>query len=115
MGVDQEEIREAGVIRHEDIFCCGATCKRAFVHAMGKHEEELVEFGRQGVALVPPRRGLKAPCPLCRYAFMASADTDITDLIGYYGRVRQLYVDDEKITLRITPSRILLSSQVVIA
>jgi hypothetical protein len=33
---------------------------------------------------------------------MTSAGTDIVDFIVYYPRVRQLYVDDGKITLRMT-------------
>jgi hypothetical protein len=112
-GVDREEVREAEDDQAQGFLLLRAKWKWVLVHAVVKHEEELVEFGRQDVELVPLKRVLKGLCPLSRLAFMASADTDIADLIGYYGRARQLYVDDEKITLRITPSRILLAPQVV--
>jgi hypothetical protein len=45
--------------------------------------------------VVPLERVLEALCPPTRPAFTASAGTDIADLIDYYGRVRQLPVDDE--------------------
>ena len=65
------------------------------VHAVVKHEEELAEFKRQGIELVPLERVLEALCPPTRPAFTASAGTDIAGLIEYYRRVRQLPVDDE--------------------
>lgn len=83
------------MIKHRDFFCPGAAWKRMLVHAVVKHEEELAEFERQGIELVPLERVLEALCPPTRPAFTTSAGTDIADLIDYYGRARQLSVDDE--------------------
>jgi len=71
------------------------TSRRVLVHAVVKHEEELAEFRRQGIELIALESVLEALCPPTRPAFTASAGTDIADLIEYYGRVRQLPVDDE--------------------
>lgn len=91
----EKKYEKPKMVRHRDFFCPGATWRRVLVHAVVKHEGELEEFQQQGIELIPLERVLEALCPPTRPAFTASAGTDIADLIEYYGRVRELPVDDE--------------------
>jgi hypothetical protein len=83
------------MMKHRDFFCPRATWRRVLVHAVVKNKEELTEFERQGIALIPLQRVLDELCPPKRPAFTASAGTDIADLIDYYGRERELPIEDE--------------------
>jgi hypothetical protein len=91
----EKKYEKPKMVKHRDFFCSGANWKRVLVHAVVKHEEELAEFRLQGIKLVRLDSVLEALCPPTRPAFTASAGTDIADLIEYYGRVRQLPIDDE--------------------
>lgn len=91
----EKKYRKEQMVKHRDLFCPGAEWKPVLVHAVVKHEKELDEFRRQGVELIPLNTVLEALCPPERPVFMASAGTDIADLIDYYGRERELPVADE--------------------
>ncbi len=82
-------------VQYRNYFYPRAVWKRVLVHAVVKHEEELEEFRRQGIELVPIESVLEMLCSPIRPAFSASAGTDIEDLNQYYGRVEQLPVDAE--------------------
>lgn len=91
----EKKYEKPKMLKHRDFFCPESTWKRVLVHAVVRHEEELAEFRRQDIELVPLERVLEALCPPIRPAFTASAGTDIADLIDYYGKRRQLPVDNE--------------------